>query len=340
MLDRLFTIFLGTLSTIFFPIHVTCNLLLIGLGVHGTAEESDREKYRRFRDTKGKAVIIFNHPTFYDHMVIMKELNDVPRFAMLEKYMLGPIRWIAKYYNVLTITDKKGNTAAIQEVLEDRPNIIIAPAAGNCHPTDSSILATFKTGAFISNPIILPIIIKYEPYQPWSTTDKLNQTVLKRLRGNELYYKMKVLDPMLADENETPVEFAQRCRETMELALKNTKVEQISSGSPLCLTTSFLFLISSIITFYKGAVLYSTGMFTVFITSILYHGTHDRTFRNIDIASNLFWMIFCSIKLYASYDFVPLMFLSVAMTSYILKVNHAYGVHIPISLGFLSIKTS
>ncbi len=343
MLDRLFTIFLGTLSTLFFPIRVTCNLLLLGLGVHGTADELDREKYRRFRDTKGKAVIIFNHPTFYDHMVIMKELNDVPRFAMAEKYMLGPLKWIAKYYNVLTITNAKGNSAAIQGALEERPVLIVAPAGGYCHRTDSAILEEFKTGSFLNNPLVLPIIINYTPFEPWAMTDSLHSTVLNRLLGKEIQYRMKVLDPVMANQDETPHNFAQRCRELMEAGLrdlKNNMGPQVSSGSSLCLTTSFLFLLSSIATAYKGAYLYSTGMFTTFVTSVLYHATHDRFLRTIDIASNLFWMLFCSTRLYTSYDFVPLAFLSIAVLSYYLKINHAYGVHVPITLGFLSIKSN
>ena len=341
MLDRLFTLLVGTASAAICPISATCNLLLLGLGVHGSSDADDIEKYKRFRDKEGKCIIIFNHPTFYDHMVIMKELQDIPRFAMSEKYMVGPMKWIANCYNTITITSAKGNTAAIQEAMTERPPPIVAPAAGNCHPTDETILDPFKTGAFVGNPTVLPIVIHYAPYEPWLTTVSLKDIVVRRLQGNDIQYRMKVLDPVEANADESPVEFAQRCRQLMETTLKdlqNTPVPQVSCGSSMCLTTSFLFLVISVITFYKGFLFESIGMFVVFITSVLYHSTHDKDFRMFDIWSNVFWMTVCSVRLMISSQLQPLIFLGIALIGYGLGANHALWVHIPIALGFLSIQ--
>jgi hypothetical protein len=341
MLDRLFTLLLGSASTLICPISASCNLLLLGLGVHGTSDKADIEKYKRFCEKSGKGVIIFNHPTFFDHMVIMKELNDVPRFAMSEKYMIGPIKRIAKYYNTIPITSAKGNAAAIQEAMSERPPPIVAPAAGNCHQTDSAVLDEFKTGAFLGNPTVLPIVIHYTPYEPWLITEAMKDTIIRRLWGNEIQYRMKVLDPVVANADESPADFAQRCRQIMETVLKELQaapMPPISCGSSACLTTSFLFLGSSIITFYKGYLFESFGMFVVFITSVLYHATHDKDLRLIDMGSNIFWMTICSVRLMLTSQIQPLIFLVIAVAAYLLQANHALWVHIPIALGFLSIQ--
>lgn len=346
MIHKLISIILGFISYIIFPIHIACNLILLGLGVNGSCNEDDVEKYYSFKKNVSKGVIIFNHPTFFDHVVIMKELKDTPRFAMYDKYIVGPVKWLCNRLNVLPISSSQGNTCRIRSAIKTRKNneslLAVSPSAGKCHVHDIAALAKFRTGAFVEMPDVLPIIINYEPYEPWMQNTSLLKTMIRRLRGCNVSYQLKVLDPVSPLQDETPNRFAARCRTIMRDALKHPRSidSPPPNGSPLCLMTSLLFLFCAITTLKKGAhyIPFAMGMLMVFITSIFYHGTGDNDLRLLDIISNVYWGIFFSIPLIATKQWIPMLCLLVAICSYIFKLNHASFVHIPIAIGFLNIK--
>jgi hypothetical protein len=323
------------------PLSAACNLVLIGLGIHGSCAKSDVTKYHAFKRDTAKGVVLFTHSTFFDHMVIMKELNDTPRFVMSAKYICnGIIRWIARKCNVLEIGGS-GNafvvSAAIDSRKRDDPLLAVSPTAGQSHATDQEVLMEFKTGAFIVLPEVLPIVIRYTPYEPWLASMQLHDMIKRRLRGDVVHYTMRVLDPIRPLQDETPRQFADRCRELMQDEMRTTRIcEQAYCGNPLLFLTSFLFLLCSYITWDRG--MYAQGMIIVFVTSVMNHGTGNNILRLIDQCSNmLLGSLFCY-QLMLAGQVVPVMFATFALCSYMYKLNHALYVHLPVCLGFLSIR--
>lgn len=345
MLHNVVTAFCGCIMFIIMPVTLSsaCNLILISLGVHGVSSPEDREKYRKFKQHIDKGVVLFTHPTFFDHIVIMKELNDIPRFVTSSKYMIGSfIKYFARRCNVLQISTQTGSksSAVISDCISNRKNgeplLAISPTAGISHTTEQETLAVFRTGAFLQKPAILPIIIKYTPYEPWLSSLTLYDIIMKRLRGRNINYTMKILDVIYPIENETPSDFAQRCRETMEQGMRDTNDKLSYNGSPLLLSTSFLFLICSYISRSNG--MYGFGMLIVFVTSVLYHGTGNDMWKKVDVCSNILLGSIFSIKLLISRQWIPVVCTLITLCSYIWKLDHAIFIHIPLCIGFLSIR--
>lgn len=350
MLHRLIGCVEGILSFVFLPLKYSANVVLRSLNVHGTCPKADIEKYYSFKESVDNGVIIFNHPTFYDHIVIMKELNDTPRFVMYKHFMKGPFKWVANKLNAIGIDNKaKGASSLIANEIRERQFgdhlVIVSPTGGKASQSRPWYLYPFKTGAFITRPKVLPIILYYVPYAPWHSSD-LSEQVFKRLKGDKISYIMRVLDPMEATENESITEFADRCRKTMikelytihkEQTLTQQKVSDDSMGSINSFFTSHLFLICGIAAILNHIYLYGIGMCIVFLTSWLYHGTGDVMWRRVDIISNIMMAVIFGLMLLKSQQYTPLVFLTFACISYVLKLEHSIFVHIPIALGFSSI---
>jgi 1-acyl-sn-glycerol-3-phosphate acyltransferase len=215
MIHRIVGCVEGILSYFFIPLKHSTQVVLRSLNVSGYCPSEDVEKYHRFKASVDNGVVIFNHPTYFDHVVIMKELNDTPRFVMFKEYMKGPFRWIANKVNAIGIDKKtKGSSTVVSQAIQNRratePLVILSPAAGKCSHTRPWFIYPFRTGAFITKPIVLPIILYYTPYE--SNHDDLKGSILKRLTGEPMQYVMRVLDPIEPMQSETTRQFADRCR--------------------------------------------------------------------------------------------------------------------------------
>lgn len=345
MLDHLFTVLVGQITGFFLPFGIAANIMLTGFNVYGSCDPADVATYQRFKENISNGVILFNHPTFFDHIVLIKELNDMPRFAMTTKYMVGPIKWIAKKFHAIGITPNTGSAAMLAEEITNRvagdPLIAVSPSGGITleNPTK---LVTFRTGAFLTMPNVLPIVIAYKPYENWDTSLSLWDVIMRRLHGPRMYYRMKVLSPVYSLPNETPATYAARCRTIMEDALHNIHTNEdipiIPHGSPTFFASSFLFLLCSIITFVRRNFKYGIGMLITFITSFLYHGTGNYFMRKVDMITNIIVATFYTFFLAHSRQIMPIGCLGVALASYLRKWNHALFVHFPIAAGFLSIR--
>lgn len=350
MLHRLIGCVEGVLSYFFLPVKHSTSVVLRALNVHGYCPPEDKHRYEQFKETTAKSIVVFNHPTFFDHIVIMKELEDTPRFVMLKKYMVGPFKWIAHHLKAVAIRKSSGASQVISNEVNRRKKgeelLAISPAGGKVSDERSWFLYPFKTGAFLSRPKVLPIVIHYSPYKPWSSNISLYETLHNQIGGPPIKYVMRVLEPMEPYPSEKTSEFAERCRRTMmkQLLLIDhglSPIEQSQSqelGSIDCVTTSHLFLVCGIAAILNHLFLYGIGMITVFLTSWMYHGTGDPLWRKIDITSNLILIAFFGFMLLRARQYKPLIMLAIASACYVANLPHALFVHVPIAIGFALIE--
>jgi len=87
-------------------------------------------------------------------------------------------------------------------------------------------LSEFKTGAFVSLKPILPVIIKYNPY--FIDYENRIDTFLHIITNtNNLNYKIKILDPIYPQKNDTIESFRDRVYKTMNTEKNKLKVDKI-----------------------------------------------------------------------------------------------------------------
>lgn len=349
MLHRIVGCIEGILSYAFLPLRHSTAVILRSLNVKGVCAREDVDKYYNFKKTVDNGVVVFNHPTFFDHIVIMKELDDTLRFVMFDDYLVWPLRWIAKKTRAIVIKNHtKGSAKVVAKEIEQRnvgdPLVITSPTAGKASHTRPWFLYPFKTGAFLTKPKVLPIIIYYHPYQP-RANKTIAEEVTSRLKGDELNYVMRVLDPLDSIDNETAQQYAERCRKYMMKELLELQKEtqtppstEPSLGSIDSLLSSHLFLLCGIAAITNHLLLYGLGMCVVFMTSWMYHGTGCMIWRRIDIASNLIMIGVFGILLLKSRQYKPITMLVLAAIAYALQLPHSIFVHIPIAIGFASIR--
>lgn len=343
--------FFQALSFLSFPFVYTysttrnaCAALLFSLNVYGSCSQEDREKYLQAKSSNTKTIIIFNHPTCYDHLVIMKELGDPLRFVMSYKYLFWPFRSLAQGLRCIIVYPKSQTSALIAKEVSERkqkdPMIAISPHGGDSIFTPWE-LPPFRTGAFLARPTVIPVVIRYFPHEPWLQGMSLFQILCRRIFAfHHSQYVMKVLDAIEMKENEDYAIFAERCRTNMSTALSQIELKQKDRIlKPFTYYTSYLFLLSASVTVFKGMLCYSAGMFVVFCTSVLYHGSLcDIMYKYLDVRTNILMAVGFSMNLLWNQQIAPICWLTVASIGYLLGWNHAVFVHGPITIGFLSIK--
>jgi hypothetical protein len=354
MLDRVFTSLAAFVYFPLLPLRAACSLLLTGLHIEGSCAPDDLVKYRTFKKEVAHGVVIFNHPNFFDAIVLMKELGYL-RFVMSAKYVVWPIRWFVNYMNVLVARPSAGTAATIREAITTRKKgaglIAISPSAGQnigIYP------AEYKTGAFLSAPTVLPVIVLYEPNEYWVPGTSLMDMVWRRLCGPPLKYRMYVLDPVEPKEGEMPQDFANRCREIVIDNMRNRvhvpgrpprlcpkcnpgHINQLTSTQ--CFMTSHLFLLAGLYQILQRSnILYGAGMLTVFVTSVLYHGSGSVLWGQIDITLNGSMAALFASMLAVEGQHFPLTCLMAAMFGYASNIHHAILVHLPIAAGFFAIR--
>ena len=86
-------------------------------------------------------------------------------------------------------------------------------------------LSQFKTGAFVTLSPILPIIIKFNPYyKDPKTTEETVSYIIENT--NNLSYKVKILDPIYPQENDTIESFRDRVYNKMNIEKNKLKVNK------------------------------------------------------------------------------------------------------------------
>lgn len=192
------------------------------LGVKGSiASAEDATRFKTFYHSNGPGVIVYNHPTFYDFAVIIKEFGYRFNFVALSKRMIFPMNFVGKRMGCLMIQPNTKASVVITNHIRNRQKsasiLAVAPAAGNIVDScDDTLLPPFRSGAFIAQSPVLPIVIRYCPYEPWDPSISFYETLKTRLLTGEIRYRVHVLPAMYPNKNEYVQDFMKRVKTAME----------------------------------------------------------------------------------------------------------------------------
>lgn len=340
-------------------------LQLYSLNVHGEKKNFNMEKYNEFKN-KPKGIVVFNHCTFFDHLILMKEFGETPAFIASNKFVFFPFDYLLKKYGGVVIEKGKSTSEIINETVNNRKPgdkiLAIAPTGGYSINEDQNKLCDFKLGAF--NPLspVLPVLIKYHPYHNWKTGVSLAQYAFDIMTNEKIYYTVEVLDEVVPLEGETVEAFSDRVKLIMEQNMEKIDVlernkELIKNeykGSGILSASSHLFLFNSLLFIYFKKYDLAFVCFILYLTSILYHSTGKPHFEFIDNFSNRFivsvYLIWFALK---NKFFIPPFIALLVYVFYIVNrylnrffdnvdiekdenIHHFICVHIPIYLAIAS----
>ena len=206
------------IGTIFSSLHALLApvvLWLLGLSCESVEGLEKLEKYPN-------GVLVYNHPTFYEFIILYRHVHSRCSLKFIAKGDFLPLLVRAPVWNSITLI-KPGVSTTTQISNDMKENLVaIAPMGGACGPVQHD-LAEFRTGAFVHNRPVLPVLFHYEPYEPWLEKDNLVSVLYNRLCGPTIKYKMKILDPVYVDGD--PKEFANKTREIMMKELRKMDID-------------------------------------------------------------------------------------------------------------------
>lgn len=359
LLIRLLVLVVLNLSLLgFYRWNLIVKMCISALNLHGDKNPENRKKYLEFKN-KPNGIIVFHHCTFYDHYLFYNELEETLRPIVARKTCFWPFTNLFKKIGGI-IFDKGSNTAQIiQEEVKNRkenePFIGLAPSAGYSNNDDQNKLEPFKLGAFYPLTPVLPVLLKFDPYDNWKVGESLPQCFIKTVCSpQKRLYTVKILDEIKPLPEDTPESFSLRVKEYMEEGMRNLDVKKENQfylenltyeGSPILLSTSHLFLISSLVAFYFKLYPIAILQLIIYITSIFYHYKGDTHFGYLDTVSNMIvgfiLIIFCFIhKSWISIIITKIVFIIYCIKQFMLSywkihfdedldVTHFLMVHIP-----------
>ena len=237
---------------IFFQNNIFIKNLLHLYNIYGEIE--GLEKYYDFKKNNTRGLAIFNHVSMLDGLILLHEFKTPIPFLVKKNFLNNLFtNFIEKHNGIMIDTNKKENTTQkIIEVVNNRKKndyvLFIAPSGGGegMNQKDKFKLSKFKTGAFVALSPILPIIIKFNPYykDPKTTEETVSYIVENT---NNLSYKIKILDPIYPQENDTCESFRDRVYDKMNIEknkLKVNKKEKKEEHIFLFILVNLLLLIS------------------------------------------------------------------------------------------------
>ncbi len=205
-----------------------CAYVLRMLGAHpaddGSCEDS-RRQYAAARASHGRAVVVFNHPTAFDYLVLVAELEERFRFVASAS-MTRLLRWITERYDmVLVDPSTPGNARRVADAAAQggtQQLLAIAPAAGRSL-ADQCALPQFGTGAFVAGLPVIPVLLRWTPYERarWTSDEPMLTMMFRRFwGGGPLAYSLRVLEPIAPLTGEEAAGHAARVRDAMEVGLR------------------------------------------------------------------------------------------------------------------------
>lgn len=215
----------GLIVHFFLPNYLTkyaFKLCLLGLGTFDTTESEFQEYNDKilhdFYENESKGVMLFNHPSFLDTFVLPSFINK----NWLRPVAYGPIfrfplNLFSDTFNPIYVqSSSTGASKIIKEAILSRnkcePFILVAPG-GSDKKESQRVMTKFRNGAFIARAPILPVIIRYT-----TNVDRwpIILSLLKRLMGLPVYFKIRVLNPIYPKENESLDDLKDRVKNYME----------------------------------------------------------------------------------------------------------------------------
>lgn len=217
----------------------------------------------------------------------------------------------------------------MKNAVKSGKRIAIAPAGGQ--RIDSPYkLDEFRTGGFVISEYVVPVVIKYWPFDYWKEGESLFSVLMRRFKGDSLKCSVIILPKMKSDKEYVKL--------SMEKELINTNYTEINKKSKLLVWSSvILFGSSAINMLIKGNISAMLGICWVIITSVWYHSTGSEDARFIDMLGNFILAPYFSIIAIMNGNIWPFMLSIVALAGYITSnnsISHALFVHVPVCAGF------
>lgn len=191
------------------------------MGVHQRNIQGKINLYRALQ-TKTPFIVVFNHPTFYDPLVLYNILNIPLRFVSKRSNLKGA-ESILKQYKLIYVDETKGT---VKQIFEAIPNssifgtVAIAPARGSGFEKDPTFLPEFKTGAFVPMIPVLPVLIRYSHHEIWEKGVSISSIFWKRICGPRLEYDASILPMIYPPENQCPIDFSKTAHSIMQTELR------------------------------------------------------------------------------------------------------------------------
>ena len=138
---------------------------------------------------------------------------------------------IAKKWKCLIIEPNQNNSQVITDTILERnkndPLLLIAPTGDNLDQKNQFELNEFKTGPFISLSPILPILISYNPHIYVDSNSIQIREMIDIINIEKLNYKVKILDPIYPDKDDTIQSFKNKVYTIMNSEREKIVVDDI-----------------------------------------------------------------------------------------------------------------
>lgn len=315
-------------------------LFIWALGINGTAEGVDI--YRAFKQ-RPNGILVFNHPTAYDHAVMYKEI-DASFCYVVKTQRLGLLGSGMRKYGEMIEIDEGQSTAAIikNKVQVRKPGdrlIAIAPAAGHAAP-HLVPLGPFHKGAFLPRTPVLPVVIHYSPFVHRSKDLHVIIHFWQTLCAAPIRYRLRVLPPMAQADGQTIDDFIDSVKKAMETALEELDSRALAAPYPLppspLAWSSLLFAFAAARAAYYGVVYPAIGMAITATTTAWCHGTQGINACFVDLFANCTMGLLFTVYALLQQNWVPVVCSCVALASFRYRLNHFWCVHVPAFVGFMT----
>ena len=238
-------------------------------------------------DIKGNDIeenfpIIFNHPNPFDHIILMAALKKPLSFVAKKEYVYGPSEYIGKKLGCIFVENGK-TVDQMKTAFKSGKRIAIAPAGGQ--RIDSPYkLDEFRSGGFVISEYVVPVVIKYWPFDYWKEGETLISVLMRRFRGDSLKCSVIILPKMKSDK-----EYVKAAMENELINITYTKKNKISKS--LIWSNIILFGLFAI----NNNISAILGIFWIIITSVWYNLNNSENVRFINILGNFILVSYFSI---------------------------------------------
>lgn len=185
---------------------------------------SNIASFERVKKSNRPTIIVSNHISLYDGLILSTALGDVCYFVNMDGMKLVPgIREVNRKIGSVFIDQNSGNSKKIKQYIDNRKSddnlLVVFPDSMQPIPSDKYI-APFKTGAFIHGYDILPIVIRYknytiDPKYLWYKGETAVHSLLKVLLDDTCDVEVVILEPIVPRKNENVQDLKNRVHEIM-----------------------------------------------------------------------------------------------------------------------------
>ena len=240
---------------------------LNNFNIYGNIE--NLEKYYHFKKNNTQGLAVFNHVSILDGLLLLTQFKEPLSFLVSQNILVSLCKSFIQNSDGIIINKNENTTQKIIKVSNNRkqndPVLFIAPSGvTGMDQKEKYKISEFKSGAFVSLKPILPVIIKYSPY--YKDPNTLKNTIINIITNtNNLNYKIKVLDPIYPDKNDTIESFKKKVYKIMNIEKNKLKVDKIQKkDNPI-----FLFILTNILLLLSYLLYTNTIHYSLFILIII-----------------------------------------------------------------------